>query len=153
MHLIRLSEFSDIYNFQDTTILYDIFENRAKKVIFPYNPQKCNSPSSLSSCIHRFTSKGITALPTQAEVLELFEKTLIGGFTNVNMRLAFDSIILLPKNSQGQYNENLEAIYKIKNEVKNIFEDKGVVTKTFKMNGNNLYSNAMTKPLVKKELV
>ena len=138
MHLNKLSELNDIYNFQDTIILYEIFENRAKKVILPYNPRSCNSPSSLSSCIHRFTSKAITALPTQAEVLELFEKTLIGEFTSVNMRLAFDSIILLPKNSQGQYNENLEAIYKIKNEVKNIFEDKGVVTKTFKMNGNNL---------------
>ena len=112
MHLNKLSELNDIYNFQDTIILYEIFENRAKKVILPYNPRRYNSPSSLSSCIHRFTSKAIIALPTQAEVLELFEKTLIGEFTSVNMRLAFDSIILLPKNSQGQYKENLKQFIK-----------------------------------------
>ena len=63
------------------------------------------------------------------------------------MRLVFDSIILLPKNSQGQYKENFKEIYKIKNDEKNIFGDKRVVTKIFKMNENNQYSNAMTKPL------
>ena len=31
MHLNKLSELNIIYNFQDTIILYEIFENRAKK--------------------------------------------------------------------------------------------------------------------------
>ena len=65
----------------------------------------------------------------------------------MNTRLAFDSSILLPKNQQNQPKENLKLIYKIKNEVKNIFEDKRVVTKIVKMDENNQYGNAMTKPL------
>ena len=72
---------------------------------------------------------------------------MIGGFSCVNTRLAFDSIILLPKYSQGQYKENLKAIYKKKDEEKNIFEDKRVVTKIIKMDENNQYGNAMTKRL------
>ena len=44
---------------------------------FPYNPPKCSSASSLSGCIHWFLSKTIIALPTKAEIVELFEKTLM----------------------------------------------------------------------------
>ena len=65
----------------------------------------------------------------------------------MTMRLAFDPIILLPKYSQGQYKENLKAIYEKKDEEKNIFEDKRVVTKIIKMDENNQYGNAMTKRL------
>lgn len=88
------------------------------------------------------------ALPTQAQTIELLEETLIGGFNCVNTRLAFDSMILLPKDDQNQFKENsLKVIYKIKNELKSIFEDKRVVTKILKMFENNQYGNAMTKPL------
>ena len=62
----------------------------------------------------------------------------------MNTRLAFDSIILLSHNSQGQYKQNLKAIYRIKNEEKNIFAVKRVVTNMAK---KNQYGNAMTKPL------
>ena len=64
-----------------------------------------------------------------------------------NSRLAFDSSILLPKNLQYQPKENLKLIYKIKNEIKNIFEDKRAVTKILKMDENNQYGNVMAKPL------
>ena len=92
MQLNKLSELYDIYNFQDTIILCKIFENKAIKMMqkFSYNPRKCTSPSSLSGCIHRFLSKAIIALPTQAEIVDLFEQTLIGGFICVNTRLGFD---------------------------------------------------------------
>ena len=74
---------------------------------FPYNPRKCTSASSLSGCIHRFLLKAIIALPTQAEIVDLFEQTLIGGFSNVNTRLGFDSKIFLPKDSKNEPKENL----------------------------------------------
>ena len=46
------------------------------------------------------------------------------------------------------FKENsLKVIYKIKNELKSIFEDKRVVTKILKMSENNQYGNAMTRPL------
>ena len=146
MRLNKLSELNDICNFQETIILCEIFENRAKEMMqkFPYNLRKCISVSSLSGCIHQYLSKAIIALRTQAEIVKLFEETLIGGFSCVNTRLAFDSIILLSHNSQGQYKQNFKAIYRIKNEEKNIFAVKRVVTN---MAINNQYDNAMTKPL------
>ena len=54
LRLRKLSNLNDIYNFQDTIILCEIFENRAKDMIkkIPYNPRKCPSASSLSGCIH-----------------------------------------------------------------------------------------------------
>lgn len=42
------------------------------------------------------------ALPTDAEFVRVFEKTLIGGFSCINARLAFDTDILVkdPKNEK-----------------------------------------------------
>ena len=114
---------------------------------FPYNPQKYTSVSLLSGCIYRFLSKAIIALPTQAEIVDLFEQTLIGGFSCVNVRLGFDSKILLPKDLKNKPKENSKLIYKIRNEDKNISEDKRSVTKILKMDENNQYGNVMTKPL------
>ena len=54
---------------------------------------------------------------------------------------------MLPKDSRNEPKENLKLIYKIRNEEKNISEDKRVVTKILKMDENNQYRNAMTKPL------
>ena len=114
---------------------------------FQYNPRKFTSASSLSGSIHRFLSKATIALPMQAEIVHLFEQTLIGGFSCVNTRLGFDSKILLPKDSKNEPKENLKLICKIRNEKKNISEDKRVVTKILRMDENNQYRNAMTKPL------
>ena len=66
---------------------HEIFENRAIKVIqkFPYNLQKCVSASSRGGYFHRFLSKAIITLPTWAEIVNLFEQTLIGGFSCTNL--------------------------------------------------------------------
>ena len=140
LHLKNLSDLNNIYNVQDTIILCEIFENRAKKMMkkFRYNPRKCTSASSLSGCIHWYLSKATIVLPTQ----------VIGGFSCVNTRLAFGLSILLTENLQYQLKENWKLIYKIKNEMKNIFEDKRAVTKILKMDENNQYGNAMTKPVL-----
>ena len=61
---------------------------------FPYNLRKCLSVSSPSGCIHRFYVKTIIALPRKAEIVELFEQTLIGGFSCINTPLSFDSKLL-----------------------------------------------------------
>ena len=108
---------------------------------FPYNPPKCTSASPLSGCIHRFLSKAILALPTLTEIIDLFEQSLIGGFSCVHTRLGFDLKLLLPKNSDSKPKENLKIIYKIRN------EDKRVVSKILKMDKNKQYRNAMIKPL------
>ena len=145
IRLNKLSELNDIYNFQDTIILCKIFENKAIEIMqkFLYSLLKCTSASLLSECINRFLSKMIIVLPTRAEIVDLFEQTLIGRFSCVNTRLGFDS--KLSENSKsldGKPKEKLKIVYKIGN------EDKRVVLKLLKMDKNNQYGNAMTKPLL-----
>ena len=98
-----MGELNKIYNFQDTIILCKLFEQRSEllKQIFKYNPKKCNRASSFSGCVHRMKSKYSIALPTDAEFIRLFEKTLIGGFSCVNTRLPFDTDILI-KNPKSE---------------------------------------------------
>ena len=147
--LLKLSDLNELYSFQYSIILCKIFENRAEEMMtkLPYNPRKCTSTSSLSGCTHRYFSKVVLSLPTQAEFVEVSEKTLIGGFGCVNASLDFDSKILLPKGADRKLKENLKLIYKIKNSERSIYEDKRFVPKILKMNENNQYRNAMTKLL------
>ena len=72
---------------------------------------------SLSGCIHRFSSKAIIALSTQAEIDDLFQQTLIGTFNSVNARIGFYFKVLL-QNGDSKPNKNLKIIYKIGNEDK-----------------------------------
>ena len=99
MKLENIGEVNKLYNFQDTVILCEIFEQRSAHLqkMFKFNPKKCNSASSFSGCVHKDKRKCLMALPTDTEQVKLFERTLIGGFSRVNTRLAFDSQILLPK--------------------------------------------------------
>ena len=78
---LRLEKLSDlnlnnIYNFRDTIILCEIFENRAAEMMKKtlHNPRKCTSGSSVSGSMHHFLLKAIIALPTQAKIVDLFEK-------------------------------------------------------------------------------
>ena len=93
LRLKTLGDLKRIYNFQDTVIFCEIFEERATLLqkLFKFNPRKCNSASSFSGCVQRLKSKCCIALPTDAEIVRVFEKTLIGGYTCVNMQMAFDT--------------------------------------------------------------
>ena len=95
LKLKDLGELNKIYNFQDTVILCEIFEQRSSHLqkLFRFNPRKCNSASSFSGCVHRDKSKCLIALHTEAEHVTIFEKT-IGVFSCVNTRLAFNTQIL-----------------------------------------------------------
>ena len=97
MKLENLGELNKIYNFQDTIILCEMFEQRSSHLqnLFKSNRRKCNCASSFSGCVHRDKSKCCIALPTDAENVRVFERTPIGGFSCVNARLAFDTEILL----------------------------------------------------------
>ena len=91
----NLGNLNTLYNFQDTIILCKVFETRVIffKKKFKFNPRKCNAASVFSRCVHRDKSKVIIALPTEAEVIQLLEKTLIVGFSAANTWLAFDTNI------------------------------------------------------------
>ena len=97
LKLSYLGETNQIYNFQDTIILCEIFEQRSQifKKTFKFNPRKCNSASLFGGCVHRDKNKCCIALPTDAEHGRAFEKILIGAFSCVNTRLAFDTEILM----------------------------------------------------------
>ena len=79
LKLKNLGELNKIYNFQDTIILCEIFVQRSEHLqkLFKYNPRKCNSANSFSGCVHRDKSKCLIALPTDADHVRVFEKTLI----------------------------------------------------------------------------
>ena len=67
-------------------------------------------------------SKTIITLPTSSEIIDIFEKTLTGGFSCVNTGLAFDTEILLPDLSTPDSDEtnvlqkdhNYKISYKLK---------------------------------------
>ena len=107
---------------------------------YGFNPRRCNSASSMSSCIEREMSKIILALPTKYEHVEIFEETVIGGFSCVNARLAFDSQILLPnltdkidlENNPMNKNFNYKVVYNLN--INNEKVKKRVITKILKLN-------------------
>ena len=94
---------------------------------------------SFSDCVHRDKSKCLIVLPTEAEHARIFEKTLIRGFSCVNIRLAFDTQILLSNK------KNEKAIFDL--EINGQRQIKRISTKILKMDENNQYGQAMTKPL------
>ena len=138
MRLKTLGDMNRIYNFQDTLILCEIFEQRAclLEKVFKYNPRKCNSPSSFPGYVQRNKSKCAIAMPTDAEIIRVFGKTLIGGYSCVNTRMAFDIEIFLKDN------RNEMVLFKTEEG-----QVKRFSSKIIKMDENNQYGFAMTKPL------
>ena len=104
--------------------------------LFKFNARKCNSASSFSGYVQRNKSKCAVVLPTDAEIIRIFEKTLIGGYSCVNTRMAFDTEIFL-KDSQKE-----KVLFKTKDDQLKRFS-----SKIIKMDKNNQYGFAMTKPL------
>ena len=121
MKMSNLSDLNALCNFQDTIILAEIFENRASIMHqkFGYNPLKCSSASTLSRAIQRNMSKMIISFPTNADIVELMEKTLIGGISIVNTGVGFDSYIFIKGKEQ-------KLVYKITNRETNEIGDKRV---------------------------
>ena len=67
--------------------------------------------------MQREKSKHCIALPTDAEHVRLFEKTLIGDFSCVNTRLAFDTEILIDDK------RNEKVLFDLINILNNIFQN------------------------------
>ena len=127
-----------IYNFQDTAILYEIFESRSALLqkLFKYNAKKSNSASSFSGCVHRLKSKCKIVLPTDAEIVRVFEKTVMDGYSCINTRMTFDTDILLKDT------KNEKVLFKtVEGQLKRFS------SKIIKMDENNQYGMAMTRPL------
>ena len=137
MRLKTLGDMNRIYNFQDTLILCETFEQRAclLEKLFKYNPRKCNSASSFSGYVQRNKSKCAIAMSTDAEIIRVFEKTLIGGHSCVNTRMAFDTEIFFKDN------RNEKVFFKTEDGLVKQFS-----SKIIKMHENNQYGFAMTKP-------
>ena len=111
----NLSDLNDLYNAQDVILLLEMMENRFQTMqdTTGYNPRIINSASELSSCIQREQSKVIIALPTNNIQMEVFEKTLSGGYSCVNNRLSFDTEILMPNLRESDYKKmNLDQSFK-----------------------------------------
>ena len=125
-----------------------------------YNPRKCNSGSKLSGCIQREQSKVILVLSVNNSVMEVFEKTLIGGFSCVNTRQSFDTELFMPNHTEADYKkmnidesfkaykrDDLKVIYRIKLEDEECYTERRITTKILKTDENYQYGFAMKKPL------
>ena len=151
----NLGDLNDFYYAQGVILLTEITESRfqAMQNTYGFNPRKCNSASSMSGCIEIEMSKIILALPTKLEHPEIFEQTVIGEFSSVNTRLAFNLQILLPnlefkddlvRNPMNK-NFNYKIVYNLK--MNNEKSKKRVIAKILKLDENNHYGNGMTKAL------
>ena len=155
-----LSDLNDLYNVQDVIILLEVIENRFQKIMemTDYNPRIINnSTSKLSGCIQRGKSKCILALPTDKIQMEIFEKTVCGGYSSVNNRLSFDAELLMPNVNKTDYDKNespkpfkrddLKLGYMLKLNDYSSYKRKRVITKIIKFDENNQYGYAMTRPM------
>ena len=157
-----LSDLNDLYNAQDVIILLEIIENRFQQIMemTDYNPRIINSASKLSGCIQREKSKCILALPTDNTQMEIFEKTVCGGYSSVNNRLSFDTELLMPNFSKSDYDKmsiddsfkafkrnDLKLGYILKLDGYSSYKRKRVITKIIKFDENNQYGYAMTRPM------
>ena len=129
MRLKTLSDLNRIYNFQETVILCKIFEQRSS---LKFNARKCNSASSFSGFVQRFKSKCCIALPTDAEIVRVFEKILIGGYSCVNTRMAFDTDLFLKDT------KNEKVLFKTAD-----VQLKRFLSEIIKMDENNQYGQTM----------
>ena len=148
----NLGDLNDLYNTQDVILLCEILENRFQAMhnTYGFNPRKCNSASTMSGYIEREMSKVIITLPTKIKHVEIFEQTVIGGFSCVNNRLAFDTQLLLPNFVDSEMAVKKDFNYKIAYNLKiadNQKAKKRVITKILKLDENNQYGHGMTKSL------
>ena len=149
----NLSDLNDLYNAQDVIVLLEMMENRFQSIQEKsgYNPRIINSASKLSGCIQRDQTKSILALPVNNMQVEVFEKTLCGGFSCVNTRLSFDTEILMPNLTERDYHNmsidqsfkafkchDLKVIYSLKLDKNDSFEKK---------NASLLKSSSLTRPI------
>ena len=158
----NLGDMNDLYNMQDVILLCEMVGNRFEKMHknFGFNPRKWNSASTLSGCVQQNESKVIITLPTKYEHAEIFEKTLVGGYTCVNNRIGFDTEVLLPNFTKLDYskmnidesfkackNQNYKVGYNIKLDNDELSRECRVISKKIKFDENNQYGFAMTKPM------
>ena len=75
-------------------------------------------------------------LPLDAETVKVFEKTLIGGYSGINTRLAFDTEIFLKdlENERVLFTDEQQRVRRFS-------------SKIIKMDENDQYGFAITKPL------
>ena len=67
---------NDLYTVEDVILFCEIAENRFQFMHdqYGFNPRKCNSASTLSSCIEREMSCVIIALRTSNEAVDTLNK-------------------------------------------------------------------------------
>ena len=148
----NLGDLNDLYNTQDVILLCEILESsfQVMQNTYGFNPRKCNSASTMSGCIEHEMYKVIITLPTKIKHVEIFEQTVIGGFSCINNRLAFDTQLLLPNFLDSKMTVKKDFNYKIAYNLKtadNQKPEKRVTTKILKLDENNQYGHGITKSL------
>ena len=92
--------------------------------------------------------------------MEVFEKTLCGGYSSVNARLSFNTEILMPNSTERDYHnmnidqsfkafkrDDLKVVYSLKLDNDKSSQKTRIITKIVKFDENNQYGFAMMKPI------
>ena len=126
----NLNDINDLYNVQDVILFLQIIGNRFEQMYkkYYYNPRKWNLYIAL------LASSGNIETPTD-------------GFRCVNIRLDFDTKILLPNLTQRDFNkmditeifkafkkDDLTICYKLKLDGEKNYSDQRVIAKILKLN-------------------
>ena len=72
-----------------------------------------------SGAIQSYQTEVIISFPTNADIIELMEKKLIGGMNIINTRVGFDTNVFIKDKEQ-------KLVYKIRNKSTDEMEDKRV---------------------------
>ena len=99
------------------------------------------------------------ALPTDLNIIQSFETTLLGGFSCFNTRLAFDTKVLLPnllahnlnqltidQTFKIQIRHGLKVGCRVELDVEESYSNPRIINKILKMDQDNNYRQTMTKP-------
>ena len=95
-------------------------------------------------------SKVTITLPTKIKDVEIFEQTVISGFSSVNNRLAFDTQLLLANFVDSKMTVKKGFNYKIAYNLKTADNQKAkkrVINKILKLDESNQYGHGKTKSL------
>lgn len=99
---------NELYNFHEVCLLCEIIENCFELMhkICGFDSRRCNSVKALNGWIKKNLSLFIIVLPTDSEMIRIFEeKNLNGGFSCVNTRLKLNSEIILLNLLQSDFNK------------------------------------------------
>lgn len=137
-----LNQLLHVYNFSDVVTLTVIAQNRfasLRESSLNLEPKNFSSMATYSQAVGLLYTHVILTGPNDCDKTQTFYNSIYGGYSATPTRLAFDTVIL-PEDPKIKIDSKLFGL-------EGGFEDYKVLTSLEKVDENNQYGYAMTKPL------